>query len=191
MKTHESQIGEIVANTRPPKEKSERCHPAVEQIRELMLLVKKKDEDNRKINLPQVRLLKNDKSPRNKLKPHGPDRGKTWKKTGEWLQHLVIKQHPAIRELNYENRVKAEESFFYGKKKPRYREWQDEEKTLLKIRSKYQIIKRELIDQIGQPERSDFDELYPHKYDDPGLSERARRVVRDLKAVFGRDIIVH
>lgn len=189
MRENKEQIGEIVARTRP-SEGEDLDGKVVEQVLELQLSVREDGEEGREIDLPPVRFVESTETGDDNLDPYGPDRAEVWKKTGEWIQQLAIKSHPTIKEKTYENRVKAEESYVHGKDQPDYYEWQEDEETLVEIRPKYRGIKQELIDQIGRPTREDFDDLYPHKYDDPGLSEHARRTVRDLKAVFGQDIVV-
>ncbi len=189
MKKDIDQIGEIIVRTKPSEQES-LDGQLVEQVLELQLSVTENGEEGRKIDLPKVRLLGNPETGGQVLDPYGPDRAKVWKKTGEWIQQLAIKSHPTIQENTYENRVKAEESYVHGKDQPDFYEWQEDEDTLVEIRPKYRQIRQELIDEIGKPTREDFDNLYPHKYDDPGLSEHARRTVRDLKAVFGQDIVV-
>lgn len=146
------------------------------------------DEEGREIDLPGVRFVLSEEvtSPRS----YGPDRAKIWKKASEWMEELVISNHPKIEEKKYQKRVEAEKRYLYGDEGPDYYHWQDDEEALRGIRPTYEDLKRGLVDEVGRPRREDFDELYPHEYDDPGLSERARRAVRDLKAVFGDGVLV-
>lgn len=192
MKIDDKQKTEIVFRDRTGGEEESVDGFTVERTVIPHLLVGEYDDEEQeeKIELPAVRLIKDPESTDDISKPYGPDRARVWKKTGEWLRQLVVEAHPVIQDMTYENRLKAEESYFHGKEDPDYYEWQEDEETLAKIRGSYREVKEKLADRIGRPARSDFDELYPHKYDDPGLSERARRAVRDLKAIFGSDIVV-
>ncbi|MFW6071031.1 MAG: hypothetical protein ACOC86_01435 [Candidatus Bipolaricaulota bacterium] len=153
---------------------------------DLILSIPKEGEEE--ANLPEVRFLtrEGNTSP----EPYGPDRARTWKKASEWLIDRVITRHPRIEDKRYENRVKAEKKYLHGDQEPDYYRWQDDEESLEEVRPLYESVRKELIEEIGRPRREDFDRLFPHQYDDPGLSERARRAVRDLKAVFGEEILV-
>ncbi|MCF7889891.1 hypothetical protein K9M78_01580 [Candidatus Bipolaricaulota bacterium] len=191
METNEKQIGEIQSSKRPKEGEEKLDGRPVDNVMELQLLVSEEgEEEGEEIDLPEVRFLGNPESEDDNLRPHGPDRAKVWKKTGEWVRQFAIETHPTIRERTYDNRLEAEKSYFHGEEEPDYYEWQEDEETLAEIRPRYRQIKQGLINQIGRPTRSDFGSLYPHKYDDPGLSERGRRSVRDLKAVFGQDVVV-
>lgn len=161
----------------------------VSHVRLFQLLLVDDDEgEKREIDLPEVHfvLTEKEESPG----PHGPDRAKIWKKASEWMVDLVISDHPKVEEEKYQNRVEAEKRYLYGDEEPDYYQWQDDEETLKGIRPTYKDLKQGLIEEVGRPRRKDFDELYPHEYDDPGLSERARRAVRDMKAVFGDGVLV-
>lgn len=161
----------------------------VSHVRSFQLLLHDDSgEKNREIDLPGVRFVFSEEgtAPR----PFGPDRAKIWKKASEWVVDLVISNHSKIEERKYQNRVEAEKRYLYGEEEPDYYNWQDDEETLKEIRPTYEDLKQGLVDEVGRPRREDFDELYPHEYDDPGLSERARRTVRDLKAVFGDGVLV-
>jgi len=138
-----------------------------------------------KIELPEVRLVSSGEDGPSSGKTYGPDRARAWKKASEWVQEIVIDQDPLVEEKRYQNRVKAEQAYLYRREDPELYQWQDDEENLKKLRTKYSGLKRALVERIGRPTRRDFAELYPHEYEDPGLSERARRAVRDLKAVFG------
>ncbi|MFB6291320.1 MAG: hypothetical protein ABEJ25_06290 [Candidatus Bipolaricaulia bacterium] len=193
MNTGEKQIERILVETRTVEEDGGLEDQTVEQLLELRLVVEYGEDNEVKekeeIVLPEVHLVRSSEE-EDRIVPYGPDRANTWKKAGEWLHQLVIEPHPVIREKTHENRLRAEESYFHGEEEPDYYEWQEDEETLAEIRSRYSQVKQELVNVLGKPTRSDFDNLYPHKYDDPGLSERARRSVRDLRAIFGQDIVV-
>lgn len=192
METDEKQIGEIVSASRKPQEAERLNELKIEKILEIQLLISGEDEERegKEIELPEVRFVKDCEGEGDNPEPYGPDRARVWKKTGEWLKEIVIDEHPDISERTYQNRLKAEKSYFYGEDEPDYYEWQEDEETLSRIRKNYVRVKQDLIDRIDHPTRADFDRLYPHKYDDPGLSERGRRTVRDLKAVFGSNVVV-
>lgn len=156
----------------------------------LSLQLKFRNQDEYEtIDLPRIRFVHSG-SKNSTPEPFGPDRARVWKKTGEWIQEILINPNKKIEEKRYQNRLKAEASYFHNKEKPDLYKWQEDDETLEKLRPDYRHIRKKLVTLIGKPKRSDFDKLYPHQYDDPGLSERARRIVRDLKAVFDQDIVV-
>jgi len=158
-----------------------------ESVTSFHLLVKNEDGENRRIELPDVRFL--EVEGRSRAEPRGQDRAKLWKKVSEWLIELVISRHPKIKRHEWENRVKGEKWYMHREEEPDYYSWQEDEETLEGIRPKYSSIKNVLIETVGRPTRQDFKTLLPHEYDDPGLSERGRKAVRDLKAVFGSEIL--
>lgn len=191
METKEQPCVEIVFQSQDPENDEELGGSAVvEVLKPLLIAINGEDGEEREIELPEVRLLVDSDENHGNLRPHGPDRAKTWKKVSEWIQEIFIDNNPVIQENRYQNRVKAESSYLFNREDPELYEWQEDEATLEEMRPRYSNIKNELLEQIGRPVRSDFAELYPHKYDDPGLSERARRTVYDLKAVFGPDILI-
>jgi hypothetical protein len=162
----------------------------VSRVLFIELVVRDPERDGEEeISFPEVRLVRSDDTA--PTRPYGPDRAKTWKSASEWIQELFIDRHPAVQKKRYQNRLKSEEAYFHNKEDPDLYQWQDDEELLREIRPKYSGFKNDIINEIGKPYRSDFDQLYPHQYDDPGLSERARRTVRDLKAVFGEGIMVN
>ena len=144
--------------------------------------------EKRKVEIPRIRFV-TENPDEGEPRPFGPDRALCWKKIGEWLQSIFVDSHPGIREKRYENRVQAERSYLYGDEDYEPERWQEDEVALKEIRPLYEDVRKGLIERIGRPTREDFGKLYPHNYDDPGLSERARRAVRDLKAVFGSDVL--
>ncbi|MBS3786695.1 hypothetical protein KGY79_00700 [Candidatus Bipolaricaulota bacterium] len=191
METEEKRVGEIVFRSQDPESEEELAGlPVVEVLTARLIVSNGEDGEEREIELPEVRLLGDEGGGDGSSKPHGPDRAKTWKKVSEWIQEIVIDNNPVIQEKRYQNRVKAESSYLFNREDPDLYEWQEDEETLEEMRLLYSNIKNKLLEEIGKPVRSDFAELYPHKYDDPGLSERARRIVYDLKAVFGPDILI-
>ncbi|MBS3736613.1 MAG: hypothetical protein V5A87_06955 [Candidatus Bipolaricaulota bacterium] len=192
MKTEERRVVEIVVRSQDQANEEEFDGlPVVEVLKPRLIVMSKGEEgEEKEIELPDVRLLGEDGEDDGGLRVHGPDRAKTWKKVSEWIQDIVIDNHPVIQEKRHQNRVKAESSYLYGQEDPELYEWQEDEEILEEMRPQYSSLRNQLVEQIGNPTRSDFAELYPHKYDDPGLSEQARRTVRDLKAVFGSDILI-
>ncbi|MBS3824968.1 hypothetical protein KGY58_00290 [Candidatus Bipolaricaulota bacterium] len=192
MRTNAKQIGKIVVSSREPGKVEKPNGEPVDRVLEIYLLVIERGEggNQKKLELPEVRFLEDKSANAKKPRAYGPDRAKTWKMASEWIQDIVIDNHPTIKEKRYQNRVKAESSHLYNENTPDLYEWQEDEETLKEIRPSYTDVKNALEEHIGKPARSDFAELYPHNYDDPGLSQRARRTVRDLKAVFGTDILI-
>lgn len=191
MKTEERRVLEIVVRSKDPDNEEYLDGSSIVEVLKLSLIVSSgEDEEEKEIDLPKVRLLDDGGGVENNPEAHGPDRAKTWKKVSEWVQDIVIDNNPVIQEKRYQNRVKAESSYLHGHEDPELYEWQEDEEILEEMRPQYSSLRYKLVEQIGKPTRSDFAELYPHKYDDPGLSEQARRTVRDLKAVFGSDILI-
>ena len=193
VETEKDQIGKIVfteKDTPECEEADDLDGTSVIGVLEPRLSLEEGDEEDREIGLPTIRLLAGKDREGDKPNVYGPDRAKTWKLAGEWMQKFVLDRHPAVKERRYQNRVKAESSYLFNREDPDLYEWQEDEEVLREVRPRYIRIKEGLVDRIGRPTRSDFDKLYPHNYDDPGLSERARRTVRDLKAVFGPEILI-
>ncbi len=171
------------------KSGSELEQEEISHVLSLELLAKfPEGEEEKEADLPEVRFVHSDDKAG--ARPYGPDRAKAWKSASEWIQELVIDKHPTVKEKRYQNRLRSEESYFHNKEEPDLYQWQEDEELLKEIRPKYSGFKNDIINEIGKPSRSDFDQLYPHQYDDPGLSERARRTVRDLKGVFGEQIMI-
>lgn len=144
----------------------------------------------RSVSLSRVRFIVPRVRPKRPPSPHPKDRARVWKKLAEWIQYFVILPHPEIRHKHYQFRVKIQQHVYQAKKKPKPYHWQEEREILHKLRPQYEAIKQKLIQEVGRPTRSDYRRLYPHDYEDIGLSERARRTVRDLKAIFGRDVLL-
>lgn len=189
MEDKESQLEEVKFKRKNPEEQEELEGLSVSKALNPKLIVRKNGDEKKEIQLPAVRILEDSSAHDVSRKPYGPDRAKVWKKANEWIQSVVIDNHPVIQEKRYQNRKKSESAYLHNKEDPDLYEWQEDEETLEEIRPIYSHIREALEEMIGKPRRSDFADLYPHKYDDPGLSERARRIVRDLKAVFGSDIL--
>ncbi|MFW6048892.1 MAG: hypothetical protein ACOC88_01835 [Candidatus Bipolaricaulota bacterium] len=147
------------------------------------------EEYGGEVELPEVRFKGVPDSTDQSIKPVGKDVARVWKSASEWLQELVVHRDELVKDGLYKNRLKAEEEHFRGEESKETYRWQEDEETLTSLRPAYRSITKGLIERIGKPTRSDFDSLYPHEFDDPGLSERARRAVRDLKAVFGREVL--
>ena len=187
METEEKQTYKLTFRSRSPDEDKKLDGLSVVEVLKPVLLVRKDGKEE--IELPNVRLVSEGESKAGSSEFYGPDRARVWKMAGEWVQELVIDKNPVIQEKRHKNRVKAESSYLYHREDPDLYEWQEDEEILETIRPHYSDVKDALLDRIGKPARSDFSKLYPHKYDDPGLSEQARRTVWDLKAVFGSDIL--
>ncbi|MBS3812814.1 hypothetical protein KGY64_03215 [Candidatus Bipolaricaulota bacterium] len=147
------------------------------------------EEYGGEVELPEVRFEGDTGRPGQLMEPIGKDVARAWKSASEWLQELVVHRDEHVKDGLYKNRLKAEEEHFLGEGSEETYRWQEDEETLTSLRPAYRSITEGLIEGIGKPSRSDFDSLYPHEFDDPGLSERARRAVRDLKAVFGREVL--
>ena len=190
MKTEERRDLEIIVRSQEPENEEDLDGlPVVEVLKPLLIVSSNENGKEKEIDLPKVRLLGDGSGDKNNPEAHGPDRAKTWKKVSEWVQDIVIDNHPVIQEKRHQNRVKAESSYLYGQEDPKLYEWQEDEEILEEMRPQYSSLRNQLVEETGKPTRSDFAKLYPHKYDDPGLSEQASRTVRGLKAVFGSDIL--
>ncbi len=151
------------------------------------------EEYGEEIELPEVRLEDqtggNGRS-RNSQKPVEVDVARAWKAANEWIQELVVYRDERVRKKIHENRVKDETNHYRGVKTEEKFRWQYDEETMKDLRPIYRPVKEKLIEDLGNPKRSAFASLFPHEFDDLGLSGRARRAVRDLKAVFGEDILL-
>ena len=193
MKTGKKKIEKLKVQSSASESEEEKLdgHPVSGVvIPKLVIFFEENDEDEKEsIELPRVRFIAVDCNDSSEVRPYGPDRAKTWKLAGEWIRDLFIASHPEVEEKKYQNRLKAEEAYFHNKEDPEFYNWQEDEELLEEVRPGYERVKTELVDLFGRPDRSDYDRLYPHQYDDPGLSERGRRTVRDLRAIFGSDIV--
>lgn len=119
------------------------------------------------------------------------DRARAWEELAGWIKHLVIFPDPVVREGQYRNRLKWERWERELGRRPREDElydWRRDAERLERLRPRYQRAAERLRRELGSPRRADFDRRYPNRYGDEGLSDRARGVLRDLKALFGPEI---
>lgn len=177
----------ILVSKEPENEEEMEGHPVNHSL--FFKLKFRSQEEDRIVDLPRIRFIRlEDKT--SSPEPWGADRARTWKKASEWIQEIVIDNNPVIQEKRHQNRKKVERAYFHEGEEPDLYKWQEDKEILEEIQPYYSRVKKVLEERIGKPTRSDFAKLYPHKYEDPGLSQRARRAVRDLKAVFGGEIFI-
>lgn len=140
-------------------------------------------------SLPRVRFISPEDCPEGQPVPYPLDRGKTWKKLGEWVYQLVISAHPKVCERERDDSRKGQKWKLLNGEEPDFYRWFEDEELLSEIRPRYSNLREKMIEKVGRPLRSDFNLLFPHSYDDEGLSDRGRRTVRELRAIFGKDIV--
>ena len=159
---------------------------AVQWVLQLRLVAKEGTELRELGKLPPVPLVQATDGAQAQALP--ADRARTWHELLRWVEHLYIFADPEIQEKQYENRFKWESA-----QRPTHRElydWKQDEPVLQRLRPAYQALGDELAAAIGRPQAQDFAKLYPNLYDDVGLSDDARRVIRELSAVFGSDFVL-
>lgn len=120
------------------------------------------------------------------------DRARAWAELAKWVQYCVISADSVVQQGQYENRLKWQRWAHLGKQRPGPNDlydWRRDEDTLQRLRPRYRPVADKLIDAIGAPSRADANALYPNPFEDEGLSDDARRLIRDLKAIFGPDIV--
>lgn len=120
------------------------------------------------------------------------DRARLWEELSRWIVYLVITPDPTVQEGQYQNRLKAE-SWAHGHgeqpKEDELYDWRTDKATLGRLRPRYAPVMRKMCEAMARPRQADFDALYPNRYEDEGLSDRARQALRDLKALFGPEIL--
>ncbi|MBI3460898.1 hypothetical protein HY230_03390 [Candidatus Acetothermia bacterium] len=120
------------------------------------------------------------------------DRALAWEELTRWIEYLFIFPDPEVQEKQYENRLKLEGAQFFLRERPAEQElydWRIDEPLLQKIRSRYASVIETMCAVVGNPRKEDFDRLYPNPYEDEGVSDQARWVLRSVKAAFGKDIL--
>ena len=105
---------------------------------------------------------------------------------------MVISTDPAVQQGQYENRLKWQNWAHLGRERPGAEDlydWRRDSETLERLRPLYERARSKLIRVIGRPSKADVAARHPNPFEDEGLSDDARRLIRDLKAVFGPDIL--
>lgn len=122
------------------------------------------------------------------------DRARAWEELAQWICHHVIYADPVVQQGQYRNRLAWQAWAHRGAEKPAHQDlydWRRDEETLRRLRPSYAAAAERLGSVIGWPRRDDIAEVYPNPFEDEGLSDDARRLIRALKAVFGPDVIRH
>ncbi len=120
------------------------------------------------------------------------DRARAWEELAQWICHYVIYADPTVQEGQYRNRLQWQAWAHRGTDKPAQEDlydWRRDEATLQRLRPSYRAAVDRLGQAVGWPQRGDIAEVYPNPFEDEGLSDDARRLIRDLKAIFGPDIV--
>jgi hypothetical protein len=173
----------------PPKITKHESHP-VAQILHLSLYRRESGKVKTLAKLTPIRFVQIKKGAMPDVLPI--DRAKTWEELISWIKHFVIFPDPAVQEGQYQNRLLWENWAHSAGERPKedaLYDWQRDEPALVKLRPRYLHLAARLAELVGQPKRSDFDLLYPNEYDDEGLSDPARQAMRDLRILFGAEII--
>lgn len=124
--------------------------------------------------------------------PMPSDRARSWEELIQWICYYVIYADPAVQEGQYQNRLAWQAWAHRGAEKPSQDElydWRRDDATLQRLQPWYMATAQRLGGAVGWPGRSDIAEVYPNPFEDEGLSDDARRLIRDLKAIFGPDIV--
>lgn len=124
--------------------------------------------------------------------PLSVDRARAWEELAKWVQYCVISADEVVQQGQYENRLKWQKWAHLGRQRPGLDDlydWRQDKDTLERLRPLYRPVAEKLTNVIGPPSRTDADALYPNPFEDEGLSDDARRLIRDLKAIFGPDIV--
>lgn len=152
-------------------------------------LVKKEGAQARELgSLPPVPLVQAPDGTQEQALPL--DRARTWHELLRWVEHLYIFADPQIQERQYQNRFKWENSAGQRPAPQELYDWKQDESALQRLRPAWRALGDTLAAAIGRPQGPDFAALYPNLYDDVGLSDDARRVIRELNAVFGSDFVL-
>ncbi len=184
------QIAYLKLVRRQPKRT--KCHEGYEVETTILCHIQQRGENGYHTlgSLPAVYMLKNKGSKTSFILPQ--DRALVWKELAKWMEHLLIFSHSSVVARQYENRVLWEgwERSLAARPQPKdLYQWQDDEEMLLEVRSQYEKIRDKLSSAIGPPHIDDFNQLYPNEYDDIGYSDPARRAIKEIKAVFGKNFL--
>lgn len=118
--------------------------------------------------------------------PLPEDRARAWEELVRWVLHLIVFPDPRVQEGQYQNRLRWEgwERGLAPRPDPEtLYDWRRDPATLARLRPQWLPAFQALARWIGPPRREDFAALYPNRYGDEGLSDRARRAWHDLRAL--------
>lgn len=124
--------------------------------------------------------------------PLPADRARAWDELAQWICYYVIYPDPAVQDGQYQNRLRWQQWAHRGAERPSaddLYDWRRDESTVARLRPHYRSVAEKLIEAIGAPSRADAAALHPNPFEDEGLSDDARRLLRDLRAVFGRELV--
>lgn len=124
--------------------------------------------------------------------PLPSDRARAWDELAQWIRYYVIYPDSVVQDGQYRNRLKWQQWAHQGADRPtadHLYDWRQDKATLQRLRPCYEPVAAKLTEVIGAPSRADAGALYPNSFEDGGLSDDARRLIRDWKTVFGRERI--
>jgi hypothetical protein len=139
--------------------------------------------------LPAVSLVAGSGGP---PQPLPADRARAWEELTRWMCHLVVFGDPAVVAGQNENKHRWQAWAHQGAPRPSPAElydWQRDEAALERLRPRFRRCRERLVRALGAPRVADFEALYPSETPDLGLSEKAQRIVRQARAVFGPDLV--
>lgn len=176
---------------RPKREQFRKGHRVVEK-RYLRLRPPGSADRRTLASLTPIPLVERDDPSVQEAQVLPSDRAGAWEELGRWICHLVIYPDEAVKAGQDANRNRWQQWAHDGAPRPTtddLYDWRHDEAALQRLRASYAPLAAKLRDAIGRPSRSDIAERYPNPFEDEGLSDDARRLIRDLKAVFGADLM--
>ncbi|MFB6286173.1 MAG: hypothetical protein ABEK03_06315 [Candidatus Bipolaricaulia bacterium] len=184
----------LTLDVRRYRPKRQRDHQSYRVIGKRYLRLRERDADSRRTlaSLTPVPFVAPPETPSDDPGVLPSDRAKAWEELAQWICHFVIYADPTVQEGQYRNRLAWQAWAHRGADRPSDEDlydWRRDDATLERLRPFYAATADRLGNAIGWPRRSDIAEVYPNPFEDEGLSDDARRLIRDLKAIFGPDIV--
>jgi hypothetical protein len=121
------------------------------------------------------------------------DRVRAWEELARWIVYLVITPDPVVQEGEYQNRLKAENWAHGHGEQPqedKLYDWRTDQAALERLRPRYARVIQKMCQAVGRPSQKDFELIYPNRYKDEWLSDQTRQALRDLRALFGPEVIM-
>ncbi len=182
--------GRLTLDVRRYRPKRQRDHRGYRVIAKRYLRLRERDADSRRTlaSLSPVPLVAGPQAATEDPCALPSDRAKAWEELAQWICHFVIFADPTVQAGQYQNRLAWQAWAHRGADRPSNEDlydWRRDEATLKRLRPSYAAAADRLADAVGWPGRGDIAAVYPNPFEDEGLSDDARRLIRDLKAIFG------
>lgn len=180
-----------VQRYRPKRERRHHDRPVVEM---LYLRLRSRDPNDRRTlaSLTPVPLVATGDADDDGFRALPADRARAWEELGQWICHLVIYPDEVVKAGQDRNRILWQSWAHDGADRPTsddLYDWRRDETALDRLRASYASVAARLGDVVGWPSRADIAARHPNPFEDEGLSDDARRLVRDLKAIFGTESV--